>query len=132
MRSLYPFETGHCTEMKINTAPFLPVSDLSERSAPLMSGSLKSSMTVPMAGGAGRSLVLPLPATAAKAMTIREARNNGSEYFFIHETPLKDGWRLTAKISSRKLDVASDGIVRTDAFWPLGPTYSKHGERSAC
>jgi hypothetical protein len=42
-------------------------------------------MTVPMAGGAGRSLVvLPLPATAAKAMIIIEARNSGSaKCFFI-------------------------------------------------
>jgi hypothetical protein len=57
--------------------------------------------------------VLPLPATAAKAMMIIEARNSGSaKCFCILLTPFKDGWRLTGKISSRKLDVASSGMVR--------------------
>jgi hypothetical protein len=38
------------------TAPLGPASDLSECSLPSASGSLKSSITVPMVGGAGTSL----------------------------------------------------------------------------
>src|SRR5712672_1110472 len=118
--------------MKIKTAPFFPASDLSECSAPSASGSLKSSITVPMAGGAGRSLVLPLPATAAKAMTIIEARNIGNaKCFFILFTPLNDGWRVTGKISSRKLDVASDEIVRAGAFGHLVRTSQRTPKTSA-
>src|SRR5260221_7763026 len=119
--------------MKIKTAPFFPASDLSECSAPSASGSLKSSITVPMAGGGGRSLVLPLPATAAKAMTIIEARNIGNaKCFFILLAPFNDGWRVTGKISSQKLSVASDEIVRAGAFGRLVRTWSRHGGTSVC
>src|SRR5438876_4347537 len=42
-----------------------------------VSGSLKSSIVVPIAGGVGRSLVLrPLPATAARAMITKDARRS--------------------------------------------------------
>src|SRR2546427_12093351 len=95
--------------MKIKTVPLLPLSELSECSFPSASGNLKSSIIVPMAGGAGRSFGLrPLPATAANAMTTRDPRKIGRPYFFMLEKLLSKmiGF-VNAKISSQKLDVAS-------------------------
>src|SRR6058998_2629382 len=95
--------------MKIKTVPFLPLRELSECSFPSTSGNLKSSIIVPMAGGAGRSFELrPLPATAANPMTTRDARKIGRPYFFMLEKLLSKmiGF-VNAKISSQKLDVAS-------------------------
>src|SRR5437773_10614814 len=95
--------------MKIKTVPLLPLSELSECSFPSTSGNLKSSIIVPMAGGAGRSFELrPLPATAANPMTTRDARKIGRPYFFMLEKLLSKmiGF-VNAKISSQKLDVAS-------------------------
>src|SRR5256885_2864935 len=95
--------------MKIMTAPFLPVSALSECSAPSASGNLKSSIVVPIAGGAGRSLVLrPLPATAARAITRNAAsKSEIPKYFFICRDSFRKPGLEKGKIISHKLDVAS-------------------------
>src|SRR5712692_10336884 len=100
------------------TAPFFPASDLSECSAPSASGSLKSSMVVPIAGGAGMSLELrPLPATAAKAMIAKaeSAREIAYCFFMFPKLLSKLGGVLNAKISSEELDVASPGLVRKNS-----------------
>src|SRR6266446_4747519 len=95
--------------MKIKTVPFAPFNELSECSLPSKSGSLKSSIKVPMAGGAGKSLTLfPLPATAASAIITRDARTRVTAYcFFILRNSFQELVALKAKISSENLDVAS-------------------------
>src|SRR5439155_18356992 len=95
--------------MKIKTVPFAPFNELSECSLPSKSGSLKSAITVPMAGGAGKSLtLLPLPATAASAMITNDARTRQTAYcFFMLGNSFQEWLALKAKISSEKLDVAS-------------------------
>src|SRR5689334_4739122 len=62
MRSLYALETGHWTAMKSNTVPFLPARDFNDRSLLSTSGSVKSSIVEPIAGGAGTSPSVRAPA----------------------------------------------------------------------
>src|SRR5437899_11583261 len=99
---------GQRVAMKISTAPLLPAKAFNECSAPSVSGKLKSSITVPMAGGVGTLLSLrPLPATAARTITSREARRTETTYcFFISKTPFEQLNR-EARLSAEKLDVAS-------------------------
>src|SRR5678810_744138 len=71
MRSLYAFDTGHWTAMKISTAPFLPLSEPSDCSLPFASGSVKSSRVEPIAGGAGTSPKDKPPTTTKTALLSR-------------------------------------------------------------
>src|ERR1043166_8456160 len=88
MRSLYAFDTGHCTEMKISTVPFFPASDFSEWSLLSTSGSVKSSIVAPIAGDAGTSPAARAPtATMAAAITNSDA-NRIDRALFITKSPL--------------------------------------------
>src|SRR5438067_4967637 len=95
---------GQRVAMKIKTAPLLPASDFKECSAPFVSGNLKSSITVPIVGGVGTLLsLLPLPATAARTITRREARIIETAYcFFMRKTPFEQLNR-EGQIISRKV-----------------------------
>src|SRR2546428_4966059 len=105
--------------MKITTVPFAPFNELSECSLPSKSGSLKSSITVPMAGGAGKSLtLLPLPATAASAIITKDTRTRKTAYcFFILRNSFQELVASKAKINSQKLDVASGGRAAEIRKW---------------
>src|SRR5215218_9843227 len=84
MRSLYAFDTGHCTAMNSNTVPFFPASDLSEWSLLSRSGSVKSSIVDPIAGGAGTSLSARAPiAEMAPAITNSDANTIDNFLVFI-------------------------------------------------
>src|ERR1043165_8932212 len=76
MRSLYAFDTGHCTEMKISTVPFFPASDFSEWSLLSTSGKVKSSIVAPIAGGAGTSPAARAPTAMAPAITNSDAKRD--------------------------------------------------------
>src|ERR1700752_3603023 len=65
--------------MHSSTVPFFPASDLSERSVPLISGRLNSSIVEPIAGGAGTS-----PANATPAITNTKANKIDRFLVFIY------------------------------------------------
>src|SRR4029079_7920861 len=82
MRSLYAFDTGHCTAMNSSTVPFFPASDLSEWSLLSTSGSVKSSIVAPIAGGAGPSRSTREP-TAEMAPAITNSDANRIDRFLV-------------------------------------------------
>src|ERR1051326_3999998 len=79
--------------MKINTVPFLPASDFNECCAPSTSGSEKSSMVEPIAGGAGTS-----PASAAPAIRNTKTKRIDTFRNFIYYVSFNDH-RLCQRLS---------------------------------
>src|SRR5690242_10435321 len=75
--------------MKMSTVPFFPASDFSERSLLSTSGSVKSSIVAPIAGGAGTSPSARAPmARTAPAITNNEA-NRIDRFLFIYKISFK-------------------------------------------
>src|ERR1051326_9278588 len=100
MRSLYAFDTGHCTEMKISTVPFFPASDFSEWSLLSTSGKVKSSIVAPIAGGAGTSPAARAPTAMAPAITHSDANSIDKFLVLINNSPLTRSEEHTSELQS--------------------------------